>query len=61
MWTGYLRMADTDLLRVIKKERKREMRMAKKKKEIFLSSRCHICSALHIHTEQDVNSWHSYF
>ena len=31
MWTGYLRMADADLLRVIKKESKREMRMAKKK------------------------------
>ena len=31
--TGYLRMADADLLRVIKKERKREMRMAKKKNE----------------------------
>ena len=28
--TGYLRMADADLLRVLKKERKREMRMAKK-------------------------------
>ena len=32
--TGYLRMADADLLRVINKERKREMRMAKKNEQI---------------------------
>ena len=56
-------MADADLLRVIKKERKREMRMAKKhgtnkkgKKSFFQVAGCHICLVLHIHTEQDVNS-----
>ena len=31
--TGYLRKTDADLLRVIKKERKGEIRMAKEKKE----------------------------
>ena len=72
--TGYLRMADADgkmrmeKMRITKKVRgkKREMRMAKninkqtiKERNLSFKSLSHGWT-LHLHTERDANSWHSF-
>ena len=78
-WTGYLRMADADgkmriekcrwkKVRITKKVRgkKREMRMAKKKKIKKQTNKQTKERNLsygwtpHLHTEHDANSWHSF-